>query len=89
MFLGKSDGVFSHHRFAGRRVCGHKHRVVLLQPEDGLLLENIQLKWPLRKKKQRQTGLYKGEVKKQTGEGKDAPCLESWVGDAFVEIIAG
>lgn len=47
VFLGKGDGVFGHHGFASRRVRGYKHRVVVLQLEYGLFLENIQLKRPL------------------------------------------
>lgn len=58
VFLGKSDGVFSHHCFASRCVRSYKHRVVVLQPEYGLLLENIQLKWPLIKKKSRHKSYF-------------------------------
>lgn len=91
VFLGKSDGVFSHHCFASRCVCSYKHRIVVLQPEYGLLLENIQLKWPLIKNKQTQIILYKEEHRKQYDVVKenDATPLERWVGDAFIEIVAG
>lgn len=90
VFLGKSDGVFSHHCFASRCVGSYKHRVVVLQPEDSLLLENIQLKWPLIQNKQTQIILYKEEHKKQLNVVKEnnAP-LERWVGDAFIEIVTG
>lgn len=90
MFLGKSDGVFSHHCFSSGCVCSYEHRVVVLQPEYGLLLENIQLKWPLIKNKQKESLLYKEEHKKQYDVAKEneATPLERWVGDAFIEIVA-
>lgn len=51
VFLGESDGVFSHHCFASRCVRGDKHRVVSLQPQHSLFLEDIQLKGPLQQRR--------------------------------------
>lgn len=95
MLLGESNGIFSHNCFASRRVCSYKHGVVSLQPQNGLLLENIQLKWPLKKIR-----LYdcRQMNTQETNKQKNAfrvtghlhgPHLESWVGNAFIEIITG
>lgn len=47
VFLGQGDGVFSHHCLPSGCVSCDKHRVVLLQVQDGLLLKHIWLKRPL------------------------------------------
>lgn len=104
VFLGECDGVFGHHRFASWRVRGHKHWVVSLQPQYGLFLENIQLKWPLEQGRAEGAGSVSAQPvgkliftrwvntyteKQYIGRNTGNTHLESRVGDAFIEIITG
>lgn len=50
VLLGKGNGIFGHNRLPCRCVSCHKDRVVPFQVQDGLFLEHIRLKWPLREK---------------------------------------
>jgi hypothetical protein len=43
---GERDGVLGHDRLSGRRVSRDEDRLVLLEADDGLLLERVQLERP-------------------------------------------
>lgn len=55
VFLWEGNSVFGHHCFASWCVCGYKHRVVSLQPQHSLFLEDVQIKRPLEQRRARET----------------------------------
>lgn len=100
VFLGERNGVLGHHRLPGRRVRSHKHRVVSLEPQDGLLLEHVQLEGPLgrqqtegRKMRVAAAGWLFSLTMTRAGStqtrGQGQAYLKCWVRNAFGEIIAG
>lgn len=49
VFRSKSNGILGHNCLSGRSMCSNENRVAVFQVVHSLLLESVELEWPLGK----------------------------------------